>query len=170
MKNAHKLTILSLLTAVALVIFIAESYIPPIVPLPGIKLGLANIITLITVAGFKKRDVFIVLFVRILLGSIFGGTMLSFLYSIAGGFACAAITVILYPVLNDKLIFVTSVFGALAHNTAQIIMAAFLTSTPAVITYFPVLVISAVITGSFTGLAAYFALKRKFIKTTLLNR
>lgn len=163
MKKAHRLTALSLLAAAALIIFIAESYIPPIVPLPGIKLGLANIITLITASRFKKKDIFIVLFVRILLGSIFSGTMLSFLYSISGGFCCAVLTALLYPVFKDRLIFVTSIFGAIAHNTAQIITAALLTSEPAVLYYLPALIISAVLTGAFTGLAAYFVLKNKYI-------
>lgn len=71
--NTKKLCLLSLLTAIALIIFIVELRIPNLVPIPGVKLGLANIITVYAVYHLKASETAIILFVRIFLGSVFGG-------------------------------------------------------------------------------------------------
>ena len=84
MKSVKKLTTLALFSTIALTIFLLESLIPPLVPIPGIKLGLANIVTLILLANGTWRDALVVLMARILLGSIFAGQMMSFFYSLAG--------------------------------------------------------------------------------------
>ena len=82
--KTNKITIVGVLTAISLVIFILEAQIPPLVPIPGIKLGLANIITLIAVYAVGRREAFIILMLRIIIGSIYSGNMQSFIYSLAG--------------------------------------------------------------------------------------
>lgn len=124
MKSVKKLTTLALFSTIALTIFLLESLIPPLVPIPGIKLGLANIVTLILLANGTWRDALVVLMARILLGSIFAGQMMSFFYSLAGGLACLLVMAILHHFLGKKLLWFTSIIGALAHNTGQIIVAA----------------------------------------------
>ena len=81
----RKITILGILTAVALTIFMIESALPALAPIPGIKLGLANIVTLFILLRFKVMDACLALFVRIILASVFAGQMVSLLYSICGG-------------------------------------------------------------------------------------
>lgn len=159
--NTKRITRISLLTALALIIFIVEAQIPPLAPIPGIKLGLANVITLITMAWFGKKDAFFVLILRIILGSIFAGTAISFVYSVSGGLLCFIAMSLTIPFFKGNTIWIVSVFGAIAHNIGQIVAAIILTETPQIAAYLPILIISAVITGAFTGLCAQLIIKRK---------
>ena len=86
--NIKKMTTLSMLTAVALTIFVIESYFPPLVPVSGVKMGLANVVTLLVLILYNRRYSFLVLILRIILASIFTGQAVNFLYSFAGGIAC----------------------------------------------------------------------------------
>ena len=156
MKSVKKLTTLALFSTIALTIFLLESLIPPLVPIPGIKLGLVNIVTLILLANGTWRDALVVLMARILLGSIFAGQMMSFFYSLAGGLACLLVMAILHHFLGKKLLWFTSIIGALAHNTGQIIVAALVLGSGYVFFYYPYLIVSGIITGLFTGLAALY--------------
>ncbi len=159
--NTKKLTTLSMLTALSLIMFIVEAQIPPIVPIPGIKLGLANIITLITLAWFGRKDAFIVLMLKIVLSSVFAGTLMSFIYSFSGGILCFIIMALTINIFKNNTFWVMSVLGAISHNIGQITAAVFVTSTWQIITYLPVLLVSAIITGIFTGLTAQVIIKRK---------
>ena len=85
MKGTKRLAVLAMFTAIALTIFVAEAQIPPIVPIPGVKLGLANIVTLIAMALLGRRQAGEILLVRIVLGSVFTGGVSAMLFSIAGG-------------------------------------------------------------------------------------
>ena len=87
--TTRKLTTLSLLAAIALALYAVESALPPIVPIPGIKLGLSNIITLVVLWKYSAKDAFFVLLVRILLATMFFGQAMSLLYSLSGA-ACEA--------------------------------------------------------------------------------
>ncbi len=157
--DIRKLTLLAVYTAVALTIFTAESFLPPPAPLPGVKLGLSNIVTLWLLMHTKAADALWVLLARILLASFFAGQMLSLLYSLAGGLLCFAVMAVLFRLLGGKYIVFVSIFGALAHNLGQIAVAVFVTRLPSMLAYLPVLAISGVITGTFTGLCAFY-LKR----------
>ena len=158
--NTKKLVTLSLLTTIALIIFTVEAQLPPVVPIPGVKIGLANAITLITMVWFGRKEAFAVLMVRIFLGSIFAGAVSGLIYSLAGGILCFFVTAVLIKIFDIKQLWVVSVFGALSHNLGQLVAAAFITSTPQIFGYFPILAVSAVITGAFTGILAYFVVKR----------
>lgn len=147
-----------MLTSLALIIFIVEAQLPPLAPIPGIKLGLANVVTLVTLVWFGRKEAFTVLMLRITLGSVFAGQMMSFMYSMAGGLLCFAVMALLLSVLKKQL-WVISVFGALAHNVGQIAVAVIITGTWQIIGYLPILAVSAVITGAFTGIAAGAAVK-----------
>ena len=85
MKGTKRLAVLAMFTAIALTIFVAEAQIPPVVPIPGVKLGLANIVTLIAMALHGRRQAGEILLVRIVLGSVFTGGVSAMLFSIAGG-------------------------------------------------------------------------------------
>lgn len=157
--NIKKLTLLAVYATIALTIFTAESFLPPLLPLPGIKLGLSNIVTLWLLMHTKARDALCVLLVRILLSSFFAGQMISLLYSLAGGLFCFMAMTALFRVLGERYIVFISIFGALAHNLGQIVIAIMITQLPSMLAYLPVLAVSGIATGTFTGLCAYY-LKR----------
>lgn len=155
--RTRRITMLGLLTTIALTIFMIESALPALAPIPGIKLGLANIVTLFILIRFQVRDAILVLFIRIILASVFAGQMVSFLYSICGGVLCLAVMALVNRVLDKKFIFLTSVFGAIAHNIGQILAAYFVLGMSGVFVYVPFLIISGVVTGLFTGVICYYA-------------
>ncbi|MCR5461335.1 MAG: Gx transporter family protein [Acetatifactor sp.] len=157
--SVQRLTALSLLTAAALMIYAMESMLPTLIPVPGIKLGLANVVTLITLKRLGVRDALLVLLARILLSACFFGSLLSLLYSLSGGLFCLLILWLVNRLLAGHYLFLTSITGAIAHNLAQITVAFFLTSVGGVFVYLPFLMISACLTGLFTGLCAHFTLK-----------
>ena len=162
--RTKKLTALAMLAALSLVIFIIEAQIPPIVPVPGIKLGLANVVTLVTISMFGRKEAFCVLALRITLGAVFTGQMMSLIYSASGGLLCFIAMALLFGVFKDERLWVTSVFGAVAHNTGQLLTAYAVTRVAAVFWYAPMLMISAIVTGAFTGVLAMLILKNKYIR------
>ena len=85
MKASRRIALIAALAAVALTIFVAESQIPPVVPMPGVKLGLANIVTLVAIVLLNRRDALFVLAVRLILGAAFTGGFSAFLFSAVGG-------------------------------------------------------------------------------------
>lgn len=149
-----------MLTAVALIIFTIEAQIPPPVPIPGVKLGLANIITVYAVFAVGLPDALMIMLVRIFLGGIITGQMMAIMYSIGGGILSYIVMVGLRKILTRKQIWVCSVFAAVAHNIGQILVAMLVTKTAALISYLPVLIVSGIITGIFTGLCAQFVVAR----------
>ena len=159
-SRTQRLTQLALLTALALIIFIIEAQIPPLTTIPGVKMGLANIITLVTLYRFGRRDALMVLLVRIFLGSIFAGQMMTLFYSLAGGLLCYLVCAALYRAIPERRLWLLSMIGAVCHNIGQILVAIFLTATPEILWYLPFLVLSGLVSGCFTGLAAGFVLKR----------
>ncbi len=156
--STRKLTTLALYTALAMAIFAIECAIPPLVPIPGIKLGLANIITLVILQLYSPKDAFLVLLVRILLSSLLFGQAMSLLYSLVGGIACFLAMILINKLLQKHFLPLTSVIGAICHNLGQLFIAYLLTAVPGVLSYLPFLLLSAVVTGAFTGFCARFSL------------
>ncbi len=152
--KAKRLALLGLLTTIALIIFVVELRIPNIAPVPGMKLGLANIVTVYAVYHCTAKETALILFTRIILGSLFGGNMLALLYSLGGGIMCLLGMLLLRKVIDEKHIWVCSVLGAVLHNIGQIIVAAAVMQTAAVITYLPFLLVSGCVAGLLTGLCA----------------
>lgn len=153
--NTKKLCLLSLLTAIALIIFIVELRIPNLVPIPGVKLGLANIITVYAVYHLKASETAIILFVRIFLGSVFGGNLSAIAFSLCGGLLCLAGMLLMRKVIDENHIWVCSIIGAVLHNIGQTAAA-----VAVVIAYLPFLLVSGCIAGLFTGLCAQVLVKR----------
>ena len=164
--SIKKMTILALFTTMALIIFTIESAIPPLAPIPGIKLGLANIITLVTLRIYSPKDTFLVLFVRILLSCLLVGQAMSLMYSLAGGVLCFLGMCLFNRLLGPRFLFFTSIVGAICHNVGQVLVAYLITTVPGVWAYLPFLLLSGIITGLFTGLCAQFSLKYLLPLTT----
>lgn len=158
--NVKKLTRMALLCAIALTIFMVEAQIPPIVPLPGVKLGLANIVTVFAVFVMGPWEAAGILFGRIFLGSIFGGNFSIFFYAAAGGVCAILVTIALRRVLKKSQIWVAGCLGAGAHAIGQMAMAILLTGTPSLLLYLPALLFCSILAGLFTGLCAQLLIDR----------
>ena len=158
--KARRLTLMAMLTAIALTIFMIEAQIPALVPIPGIKLGLANIVTVFAVFALGPKDAAAILFVRIFLGAVFAGNFSTILYSGAGGLCAIAITIGLRRVLTVRQLWVAGSLSAIGHSLGQMGVAIAVTGTPAIAAYLPVMVLCSVITGFFTGLCAQLLLNR----------
>ena len=158
--KTKKLTLMALLTAIALTIFMIEAQIPPVVPLPGVKLGLANIITVFAVFTLGPREAASILFCRIFLGAVFAGNFSTIFYSAAGGTLAILATILLRKVLTNKQLWVAGAIGAVAHSVGQVGMAILITGTPGIIVYLPPLICISIATGCFTGLCAQFLVNR----------
>lgn len=155
--NTKKLTVLGLYATLSLAIYAAESALPPLVPIPGFKLGLSNIITILLLHRYSFRDAAYVLTVRILLSALLFGQFLSLLYSLAGGLFSLLVMYLVSRLLQKKLPPLTGAMGGLAHNTGQLLVAFLVTSTPGVLAYLPLLLPAGILTGLFTGLCAWLA-------------
>ena len=158
--KTRKLTFMALLTAIALTIFMIEGQIPPLVPIPGIKLGLANIVTVFAVFALGSKEAAMILFVRIFLGAVFAGNFSTILYSGAGGLLAIVTTIGLKQILTVKQLWVAGAIGAIAHSIGQMAMAIAVTLTPGLAAYLPVMIACSIITGIFTGLCAQLLLNR----------
>jgi heptaprenyl diphosphate synthase len=170
-----KLILMAVLTAVALIIFIIEAQIPLPIPVPGVKLGLANAVTLFALfynhRGQTEKTVpddgtlttanaFAILICRIILGALFTGRAVVILYSLTGGLLGFAAQALMKSCVTAKQIWVCGATGAVFHNIGQILAATLITGTPSIAVYLPVLVIAGIFTGVITGLTAQFTLAR----------
>jgi heptaprenyl diphosphate synthase len=151
---------------------------------PGVKLGLANAVTLFALFYGKKKphpventtnetkdptgkagnltiaNAFTILLCRITLGAVFTGRVFAFIYSLTGGLLGFAAQVAVKRFVTDKQIWVCGAIGAIFHNIGQILAAMLITGTPEIAAYLPVLVIAGIITGAITGLIAQLTLER----------
>ena len=160
MMKTQKLVKLSLLVAISLVIFVIETRIPNLIPIPGVKLGLANIVTVWSVYNCKAHETAMLLLTRIVLGAIFCGTALSFIYSFCGAAACFIVCIAIKRLIPRDKMWLMSVVGAIFHNLGQITAATIVMRTTAVLVYLPILMVSGIIAGLFCGLGALFVDKR----------
>ncbi|NCB50747.1 MAG: Gx transporter family protein [Clostridia bacterium] len=159
MRKTKRLTLMAVFAAIALTIFVAESQIPPIVPIPGVKLGLANIVTLLAMVLLGKKEAGTVLAVRIILGSMFTGSVSALIFSVAGGLCAYLVMCLTIGLFPEKLIWVVSTLGALAHNAGQLGASIWVTGTPSLLVYAPALLAAGIFTGVFTGLGAMYLIR-----------
>lgn len=157
--KTRRLTTAAMLTAVALTLFVVEAQIPMPVPVPGVKLGLANVVTVSAVFLLGGKQAAAILLVRIVLGSLYAGFS-TFPYALAGGLCSIGAVLTVRRFLRPGQIWVASVLGGMFHNIGQMAAALLITQTPSLVVYLPVLLISGMLTGLFTGLCAQFAVPR----------
>lgn len=149
----------ALFAAMALIIHVLESFIPPLLPIPGIKLGIANVITLAAVYILGNREAFFVLITRIVLGNMFTGQVLSLMYSLCGGVLCYVVTISLKRFFKENTIWFLGVLGAVAHSIGQTACAVMLFDSMSLVYYGAVMCMVSCISGTFTGLCAQFIIK-----------
>ena len=155
--SLRKLTTLALYTTLSLAVYAIESAVPPLIPLPGIKLGLANIVTLFLLQRRSAKDALWVLIARILLSTLLFGQALSLLYSLAGGSLGFAVMCLSNRLLQGKRPFLTGALGGLSHNMGQLLAAFAVAASTGVFAYLPYLAVSGILAGLFTGLCVHFA-------------
>ncbi len=152
MSNTRRIVIIALFVALAAALNIVErSVIIPGAP-PGVKLGLANVMTLLSILMLGYKDAFLVVAVRCLLGALLGGNPVSFLFSITGGLLSALVMIVMWHYFRNHISIVNiSVIGAVCHNIGQLFTAALLARDFHVYIMLPVLMASSVITGYVVG-------------------
>lgn len=159
MIKTRKITLLAIIISQALVLHYIEGFIPVLAP--GAKLGLANIMTMVTLVLFGFKEAMVVVVIRSVLGSLLGGSVTGILYSLSGGILSGLAMSLLY--LNFQSYFSLmgiSTAGAVFHNIGQLLTASWIFGTIGILyTYLPILMLAAVITGYFNGLVTRYILK-----------
>lgn len=160
-NNTRKLVLISLLIAVAMGLSYFERFIPLPWNVPGMKLGLANIVTLFALYYFNAKEVATLVVVRVVLIAIIAGTGMSFFYSLAGGLLSLLGMLLLFKFARKVVsIHGISITGAVLHNIGQLTVLAVLTQRVTIaLSYAPLLIIVGVPTGIFVGVSANFFLQ-----------
>ncbi|WP_097014380.1 Gx transporter family protein [Anaerocolumna aminovalerica] len=160
MKNsiATKTAYYGVLIALALIFSYVEVLIPIPIGVPGIKLGLANIVILIGLYVMGTKDAFIISCIRIVLVGFTFGNMFSILYSLTGAILSWLVMVLCKKMKGLSIVGV-SIAGGISHNIGQIVVAALTMKTPGILSYLPVLLIAGTITGFVIGILVDIILK-----------
>ena len=163
--KVQKMALLGVLTAGAIVIAILESFIPSI-GIPGVKLGLANIVILIILYELGIVEAIVVNLLRVLVVGLVRGTFLSmgFLMSLTGAVLSLGIMILFYLLIKKFSIIGVSVIGSLFHVFGQVLIAMLFLGTAYVFLYLPIIALSAIITGVFVGIVAKLVINTGVIK------
>lgn len=160
MGKTRKIITLAIFAAQAIVLSMIENLLPLPSALPGIKLGLANIIVITAIVFFGFKDALILVAVRTAVFSLLTGGITLFLYSISGGILSTITMSIMYYKLRGSFsITGISIAGAVMHNIGQLIVACAVMKDLSVINYLPVLMLSGVVSGSFVGICSSYLIK-----------
>ena len=151
--STKQLTLCAVLTAMALALSYLENFFPLslAIPIPGIKLGLANIVTLSALYALGPGQALLILAARCLLGAVFAGNMNALIFSVLGG-VTAMLVMIGLSRLKRLSVYGVSVGGAAAHNCGQVAAAVLTLGNTAPLYYLPVLLAVSLFTGALTGL------------------
>ena len=154
-----KVAYFGVFTALALIFSYVETLIPIHLGIPGVKLGLANLIIVITLYKMGTKEAYVLSVVRVVLAGFIFGNMFSILYSMSGGLLSLSVMTLLKK--TDKFsVMGVSMAGGVFHNIGQILMAAIVLDSLSITYYLPVLLISGVLTGFLIGFIANEMLKR----------
>lgn len=157
--STKKLAALSVTVAVAMILSFIESRLPTFVPIPGVKLGLANIAVIFSLYKLGEGSAAIVSLVRVSLSALLFGSTVSMLYSLAGATLSLAVMIFLKRVIKMHTVGV-SIAGGVFHNAGQIAVASIIMETAIIIYYLPFLIISGTVAGIAIGIAASQLIKR----------
>ena len=163
--KVQKMALLGVLTAGAIVIAILESFIPSI-GIPGVKLGLANIVILIILYELGIVEAISVNLLRVLVVGLVRGTFLGmgFFMSLTGAVFSLSIMILFHLLIKKFSVIGVSVIGSIFHVGGQILIAMIYLGSAYIVLYLPVLAISAIITGVFVGIAAQLIIRTGIIK------
>lgn len=161
MSKTFRIVFIGLLVSQALALYAVESMIPIPLIAPGAKLGLANLITVVALYTLEsKKDVFLVILLRLLLATMIGGTLSTFIYSVAGAILSYLAMVLVKESLKDKVSIIgVSAAGAFFHNVGQLIVASGMVENIAIMLYLPILSLTGISTGIFIGITSNFIVR-----------
>ncbi len=153
MTPTKRIVFMSLMIAIALTLNYFERFIPISIAIPGVKLGLANVVSLIALCFLGFSEVMLVVILRTVLSATFYGSISALMFSLVGGIFSMVGMWILFKLKNNNLSIVgISVFGAVCHNIGQVSVAVLILQSAMIYTYLPVLLFSSVITGVLVGI------------------
>lgn len=159
MLKTKKLTFLGILAALSIVLSFVETLLPPIyAAVPGIKIGLANIVSIFLIYKFTVRDTVLVTLVRVLTVALLFGNIMTLSYSLAGAFLSITAMLILKKTNSFSTVGV-SIAGGVSHNLGQIIAAIIITSTIEIGYYMIILCISGILSGTLIGIVGALVIK-----------
>ena len=160
-RKVRRLTRCAVLTALALAISVCEGLVPLsiLIPLPGLRLGLANLVTVYALCRLSGREALGILVSRCLLGAIVGGNLTALAFSLTGG-VLAFLTMWLLLHVPGLSLFGVCIAGAAAHNTGQILAAMAVLASPAIAVYLAPLLLASLLTGAVTGAASILLVRR----------
>lgn len=149
--SAKTVALMAMMIALAMIFSYVETMIPINFGIPGVKLGLANLVIVAAIYLFGGKQAFLISIVRIFLSGFMFGNLASIMYSLAGGLLSLAAMLLLKK--TDKLsILAVSVMGGICHNIGQLIVAMLVVENLKLIFYVPVLLISGFLTGLLIGI------------------
>ena len=157
MKN--RVAYFGVFSALALIFSYVESLIPFSIGIPGVKLGLANLIIVIALYKMPLSQVYLLCVVKVLLSGFLFGNYFSILYSLVGGLLSLSVMAVLKKT-GEFSVAGISIAGGVFHNIGQLIVAMFVVETFQVVYYIPVLLIAGLLTGFLIGITAKEMLKR----------
>lgn len=157
--TSKRIASLAILSALGLIMFMVESLFPPLF-IPGAKMGLSNIFSLLTLVVMSPFDAIIVVFVRTIVGSFFVGSMSTLIYSLTAGMVSVLISSLLYKFVFPNITLIAlSAVSAVFHNLTQNIVFCLVTSTPQMFVYMPYLALLGVMAGIFVGIVVKLIIK-----------
>ncbi|MDO5715073.1 MAG: Gx transporter family protein [Tissierellia bacterium] len=160
MKNNRKFIFLSLFSTLGIILGLFESMIPIPIPLPGARLGLSNIVVLVTIVILGPWEgIFVTVFKTVIL-MLMTGAVSSFFFSLGGAILSSLGMILSYRYLSKYLSLIgISEIGAFLHHTGQVLVASFFLQSTIIISYLPILTILGLFTGYFVGLSSIFIIK-----------
>ena len=163
--SVRKITLIGILSAIAIILGIVESFIPSI-GIPGVKLGLANIVILVTLFEVGILEALFIDVLRVLIVALVRGTFLSmgFFMSLSGALLSLGIMILFYLVIKKFSIVAVSVVGSIFHVLGQILVAMVYLETSYIFFYLPIIAIFAILAGVFVGIISQLIIKTGVIK------
>lgn len=157
--KTRRLVFSSVLISIALCLYIIEMYIQLPFTFPGAKIGLANIVTVISLYILTPYETFLIVIIRVVLGSIFSGNLSSFLFSVSGAILSFIMMLTLLKISKNISPVGISMVGGIFHNVGQVLVAMFILNNINIFWYLPFLLVTGLVTGIFIGYAANFSIE-----------
>lgn len=159
-SKVKNIALYGVMIALAMIFSYLESFIPInlLIPVPGVKLGLANIVVLFALYTMRFGDAVVIAVIRVLLSGLIFGNPMTIAYSLAGSMLSIVVMYLLKK--TDLSIIGVSMMGGISHNIGQLIVAVILTSTVRIAYLVPVLLVTGMVTGLLMGVAAKLVIPR----------
>ena len=173
MKRLNKMIFLSILVSIGLALSVLESAIPLPIAVPGARLGLSNMVVLVTIIIFGFKEGIVVSMLKSMVLVLVTGSISSFIYSFSGAILSCIVMYIAYKLFSNVFSLMgVSILGALAHVTAQITVASLMMNNLRIYTYLPFLMLTSIFTGYFVGLSSTYIVKnlRANFKLLFVNK